>query len=96
MNWGNWEFNSDNWILLYKPEQYEIDLEEINSSAEILDWVFQIRDKQWCDAQILDDMLTAFYEILDPQKNYCSFGKNSEASGAQLARAFFDSRRKSE
>ena len=35
MNWGNWEFKSDDWTLLYKPEQYEIDLEKINSSAEM-------------------------------------------------------------
>ena len=93
MNWGSWSFNAENWTLLYTPEQYEIDLEAIHSSAEILDWIFQVRDKQWCDAQVMDDLLTAFYEILDPQKNYCSFGKDSKADGSQLARAFFDNKK---
>lgn len=91
MMWGNWEFKADNWTLIHKTEQYEIDLEKIQSSAAILDWIFQIQDKLWCDAKTINDLITAFREILDPQKNYCSFEQNLHADGGKLARAFFAS-----
>jgi hypothetical protein len=37
MKWGNWLFNPKNLTLVHLREDYEIDLEEVHSSAAILD-----------------------------------------------------------
>ena len=66
----------------------EIDLEEIHSSAAILDWIFQVLGKKWGDQETLHDLLLAFDEILKPQSNYCSFENDTKCDGGQLARKF--------
>ena len=88
MQWGNWMFDSKNLTLTHTVEGYEIDLEEIHSSAVILDWIFQILSKQWADASTMHDLLRAFDDILDPQANYCPWEEDRRADGGQLAREF--------
>lgn len=68
---------------------YRIDLEEIDSSAAVLDWIFQIvGTKDWATAEVVEDLLRAFRDVLDPQKNYCADGADLRAHGGQLARKF--------
>jgi len=79
--WGKWVFDRKNCTLTYDPERtgYEIDLEEIHTSAEMLDWVFQLWNKIWIqedDPQGIADLIAAFDDLLYPQSNYCSFGKD--------------------
>jgi hypothetical protein len=88
MRWGNWVFNPKHLTLTHSPEDYEIDLETIHSSAAILDWIFQIQRKVWATAQTLHDLLRAFRDILDPQANYCSFEQDIRSDGGKLARQF--------
>ena len=88
MRWGNWVFNPKHLTLTHSPEDYEIDLERIHSSAAILDWIFQIQGKDWADEQTLYDLLRAFRDILDPQANYCSFEEDIRSDGGTLARQF--------
>ena len=88
MQWGNWMFDSKNLTLTHTTEEYEIDLEEIHSSAALLDWIFQILGEQWADANTIYDLLRAFDDILDPQANYCSWEEDKRADGGQLARKF--------
>jgi hypothetical protein len=87
MQWGDWIFDPDH-LTLDHENGYQIDLEEIGSSASILGWIFQVREKDWGDAQTVYDLLTAFREILDPQANYCSFEEDKRADGGELARAY--------
>jgi len=87
MQWGDWTFDPD-YLTLDHENGYQIDLVEIGSSASILDWIFQIRGKDWGDAHTVYDLLTAFREILDPQANYCSFEEDNRADGEELARAY--------
>src|SRR6266404_8964624 len=72
MHWGNWLFKPNNLTLTHSVEGYEIDFEEIHSSAAILDWIFQIHGKPWADARTMYDLVQAFDDILAPQVNYCS------------------------
>lgn len=88
MKWGNWSFDATNLTLVHENEKYEVDLETINSSSEMLDWIFQIRNKEWGTPQAVYDLLTAFEEILEPQSNYCSFGNNKNTHGSELAKRF--------
>lgn len=88
MKWGNWIFDPNNLTLTYDIEGYEIDLEGIHSSAEILDWIFQIYGKSWADANTLYDLLTAFHDILHPQANFCSLGQDKPSDGGKIAGEF--------
>lgn len=72
MQWGAWVFNPKNYTLGHATEGYEIDLDEINSSAAMLDWIFQILGKKWATAKVMHDLLQALDDILGPQANYCS------------------------
>ncbi|MTJ54047.1 hypothetical protein FJR38_16025 [Anabaena sp. UHCC 0253] len=81
MNWGNWTFNSANLTLTNKTlvgYDYDIDLEKIHSSADILDWIYQVFGKDGCDQKTIHDLVSAFDEILDPQANFCSFGEEKK------------------
>ena len=76
--WGKWKWQ-DNLTLLYE-NNYEIDLEQINSSAEILDWLYQ------CKGRDPLGLYLAFDEIFKPQKNACSWGQDKKFDGSRLAR----------
>jgi len=88
MRWGNWVFDPNNLTLSHATEGYEIGLEEVHSSAAILDWIFQILGKQWADARTMHDLLRAIDDILRPQANYCSNEQDKRADGGKLARAY--------
>ena len=87
MQWGDWNFDPD-YLTLDHESGYQIDFEEIDSSAAILDWIFQVRGKGWGDAETLYNLLKALDDILDPQSNYCSFEEDKRADGGELARAY--------
>ena len=88
MRWGNWVFEPKNLTLAHATEGYEIDLEQVHSSAAILDWIFQIQQKQWADARTMHDLLRAIDDILSPQANYCSNEQDLRADGGKLASEF--------
>lgn len=58
---------------------YYIDLDRCNSSAAILDWIFQIRGKNWASAEARSTLLDLLDILLDPQRNFCSWGKDRPA-----------------
>lgn len=36
---------------------YDVDLERCNTPAEVLDWIFQVKQKTWCTPEIIFDLL---------------------------------------
>ncbi len=87
--WGEWEFNEDNLTLYCKKHDYEIDLERLTKSSEILDWVFQIHSKSWCTPELMWNFLIAISDLLCPQKNFCSGGSNKSDSPSRCINEFF-------
>src|SRR5215472_6262323 len=85
--YGVWHFNRKNLALeLYgkangypKSNPYCIDLEHIYTSAQMLDWIFQISNKTWGTARVMKDLLVAFEHIFRPQKSICSCAMASPA-----------------
>lgn len=59
---------------------YEVDLNTCTDSAQVLDWIFQINEKEWCTAEHLKALLDCFHEACadafqkDPQGVWCPFG----------------------
>ena len=88
--WGEWVLNKETMALVHAPTDYYVDLEEITSSAQILDWIFQIRLKQWATPKVITDLLEAFKTILDPQSNYCSMGKDRRSNGSDHVYRFLN------
>ena len=77
--WGPWQFNALNFTLSHVNHRgYEINLQSCNTSAEVLDWLCHISRKAWCSAQDAGHLLTAFNDLLSPQKNLCSWGEDKK------------------
>src|SRR5579884_4039058 len=72
--WGSWEYDPATRALLLKEHNYGLPLEEITDSGELVDWIFQIRAKDWATPQILADLLEALEFILAPRAHYGSQG----------------------
>jgi hypothetical protein len=82
--WGTWEFDATRLVLVYTPTGYEIDLEDMSSSAEMLDWVFQVG--RWATPQEMADLVAAFNDIFDPQANLCSGGADCRVNPTEFLR----------
>jgi len=75
--WGDWWYNADNFTLEYKSWQhYYVDLERCTTSAETMDWIFQIATKSWATPEVLGHLIQALDDVLEPQANLCSGGSN--------------------
>ena len=72
LRWGDWVCDKELMTLTNLKHDYEIDLEEIENSAQILDWIYQVFNKGWNDPLAVYDLLEAFEDLLSPQSNYCS------------------------
>ena len=66
--WGDWSYDSQTFSLVHRPSDVEIDLDRCRTSAEVLDWIFQIRHKGW-GARAIADLLAAVDDVLDQQRN---------------------------
>ena len=73
MRFGRWAINYGT-LTLNHDEGYEIDLEGMTCSAEMLDWVFQINAKAWATIDDLGQLVKALNEIFRPQATLCGFG----------------------
>lgn len=85
--WGSWKYHSNNFTLEFRDGRsfiYEIDLERCRTSAEVLDWIFQIHGKTWATAEVLKNLLDAFDDLLAPQANLCSFGAGSSIDPREI------------
>jgi len=74
--WGSWYLDTENPALVFQFEniEYDIPLEKCNTSAQILDWVYQIYNKSWAKPNDVYNLLRAFNDIADVQHFFCSFG----------------------
>jgi hypothetical protein len=82
--WGPWRLDTGTLELVYMGERggrYPIDLERCGTSAEMLDWIFQLHGKSWTSATDIGDLVDAFHDVFNPQGTLCSCG-NSKAIDA--------------
>lgn len=88
MKWGPWSINEKHLTLVHESSGYDVSLRACKSSADILDWIFQIRDKTWADSATMVGLLNAFEDVLHPQKNYCGGGIDHAADGGALTQTY--------
>lgn len=75
LEWGVWRLRLECNVLELGTGVYEIDLESIYESSQMLDWIFQVHNKAWSNNQIVGDLISAFEDIFDPQATLCSLGR---------------------
>jgi hypothetical protein len=61
---GRWTFNPTNGCLeIDLPSKYEVPIKNFTTSAEILDWIFQVSEKTWATAKDVGDLVRAAEHI---------------------------------
>ena len=63
-------------LVVNEAYPYEIDLEEMNSSGEVLDMIAQISRKTWATNEMIGELAKMLDHTLNLQANVCSFGSN--------------------
>ena len=58
--------------------QYELDIEAVRRSSNLLDFIFQINGKTWATARAMKDLVNAIDAIIRPQVNLCSCGQDKQ------------------
>jgi hypothetical protein len=58
----------------YGRLRYDVDLEDMTTSAACLDWIFQVAGKGWCSDEALGQLVRQINQRLQPQQTLCSFG----------------------
>jgi hypothetical protein len=86
-DFGHWTRNRSNNTLEYRDDQgrfrYYVDFDRCRTSAQVLDWIFQIHQKTWCSAQDLKDLLKAIRYVINPQARLCSFAMSKTPNSSQ-------------
>jgi hypothetical protein len=86
--WGHWEFDAERLVLMYEHgrHEYEVDLEDMTTSAGMLDWIFQVNTKGWASREEIGDLVQALDDLLRPQANLCSGGMDKKFHPAKYIR----------
>ena len=71
---SRWSWNARTRLLEHEQRDYYVDFNRMNSSAQCLDWVFQLFNKTWTDAQDMYELLQAIQYYIQPQSSLCSGG----------------------
>jgi hypothetical protein len=72
-HWGPWVYRQQTAELSY-ADRYSIDLERCRTSAQVLDWVVQLRHKSWTTAADIGALVAALDDLLDLQATRCGWG----------------------
>lgn len=75
-----WRYEPSNHTLLLLRSngdfEYEIDLDECSTSAEVLDWIAQVAGKIWATDAVVADLVRALDDVLALQENLCGSGQS--------------------
>lgn len=82
--WGPWTLNVGVYTL--EHDDYEVDLEQCTTSAEVLDWIAQVATKPWATDEVIAGLVRALNDVLAPQEHLCSSGQHLRLSGKELKR----------
>jgi len=81
---GNWEFRPSSLVLKHVPNGYEIDLEQMTTSAQTLDWIMQVGMKTWCSGEDTKQMIVALQCLIKPQMSLCPGGAAKSVNRADI------------
>jgi len=70
--YGRWNVDTKQALLttvITPGADYEVPLEEMTSSARIMDWIFQVQEKTWASATDVGDLVEAIRDIFG--RSFC-------------------------
>ncbi len=77
-DFGGWFLDRKALCLVFRDgkgrELYDISLTRCRTSAQVLDWIFQIANKRWATDGVIAGLVRALNYYLHPQSSLCSFG----------------------
>ena len=79
--WGSWRFEKSNWTL--RHPKYEIDLARMDTTGDMLDWIFQVSMKSWATREDVGYLIEALNDIFNPQSTLCSGGSNGSINSVE-------------
>jgi len=82
--WHGWRRKGR--ALIYGRDDYEVDLTTCTSSAEVLDWIAQISQKNWATAACLAGLVNALDDIFDLQSSLCGCGHDKRLTKTEIRR----------
>ncbi len=84
ITWGVWALDKELLVLRDKTG-YEVDLEHMKTSAEMLDKIMQVANKETSySAEDTGHLVRALNEIFDPQTTLCSSGLDRILTSTQV------------
>ena len=73
---GNWRFDSRRFVINHRTDPGgDIDVEEMTTSAQTLDWIFHLAGKVWVSREDVGDLVELLRQTVDPQATLCSWGR---------------------
>jgi len=83
--WGRWRYDPTTHCLhirkLYRTatHSYEVDLDRCDTGSKLLDWIYQVKNKNWISPDDISSLVYAVEDILGSvQGTLCSGGINHE------------------
>jgi hypothetical protein len=88
--WGHWKLDRDRRAIYYDgPHNFWFSLGQMNNSAEVLDWIVQLREQKWATPEDVGNLVAALDDIFDLQNSMCGCGiEHRFNSSEHLARLF--------
>jgi hypothetical protein len=86
-DWGGWELEGTYLSCApyaHNDMRYEFSITRCRSSAKVLDFIMQVAGKSWATAPLLAGLVRAFDDILRPQENLCSGGRDKRLTEVQI------------
>lgn len=85
---GNWTFDPTAQTLEHAGG-YWVPLNEMVTSANTLDYIFQIAGKSWASEEDIGYFIALLAATIDPQATLCSFGKDQRFDARSHLNRFF-------
>lgn len=84
--WGPWRLDPATLVVYpVKPYRYEVDLERLTTSAEVLDAIAQVAGKGWPGGSaVVTGFVHALDDVLHLQHNLCSSGRSKRLTRARI------------
>lgn len=87
--WGVWRLENSRLIHYGEGEghwsnRYSVNLEAMNTAAQMLDWIFQVSSKTWATREDVGNLIEALDDIFGPQGSLCSGGMGETVNAAEV------------
>ena len=88
-DFGTWTLNPNLRVLNHNGQPaYQIDLDHITNAAEVLDWIFQLEEKDWVKDAAIADFARAILYLFG--RGFCGSGRNDPIDIKAVLRERFD------